>query len=262
MNGRDILAKAISHIGENGNPTWKAYGGGTGWAWCCAFVWRVFKECGLSELFYGGGKTAYVPTADNWLYNGGGEWITYNEAQAGDIVVFTWHPKGSGNTRSGSRDHIGIFEQRISSTQFSCIEGNTGSPAQVRRRTRGRSNIFAIYRPKYASKKMLKVDGKWGTKTTRALQKYLGTAQDGYILSQSKSNKKYLQNCQTSSWKFVSKPTGSKTIKALQRKLRVSEDGIAGKVTIKALQKFLGVKVDGYRGKNTVKALQTWLNKQ
>ncbi len=151
-SAREVLNKAISHIGEDGTNTWKAYNmWGTGWAWCCAFVWRVFKECNASNLFYGGGKTASVGIADNWLYNHC-KWVKYSEAQPGDIVVFTWEPTGAGNTRSGNeRSHIGFFEKRISDSTFYAIEGNTGSPSRVRRRERARKWIYAIYRPNYGA---------------------------------------------------------------------------------------------------------------
>lgn len=155
--GIDVLNKAKSHLGETGTNTWKAYNEGSGWDWCVAFVWRCFKECGASKLFYGGSKTAYVPTEDNWFYKNC-KWVAYDDMKAGDIVIYTWSPKGSGNTRSGSRDHTGIIEKKISSTQFSAIEGNTGTSnpktSKVMRKTRSRSNIFAIYRPNY-------VGGQW-----------------------------------------------------------------------------------------------------
>ena len=66
------MNKAISHLGEAGGPTWSWWNKsvqnwGTGWAWCCAFVNKVFVECGAGNLFYGGGKTASVGIADNWL---------------------------------------------------------------------------------------------------------------------------------------------------------------------------------------------------
>ncbi len=54
---------------------------------------------------------------------------------------------------------------------------------------------------------------------------------------------------------------GKVTIKALQKKLKVTRDGIWGKNTTKALQKLVGVKVDGILGINTIKGLQTYLNK-
>ena len=32
---------------------------GSNLAWCAVFVWWLFRECGMSELYYGGKKTAY-----------------------------------------------------------------------------------------------------------------------------------------------------------------------------------------------------------
>lgn len=108
----------------------------------------------------------------------------------------------------------------------------------------------------------LAVDGIWGKATTKKLQKVLGTIQDGIVSEQSISCKKYLQNCHVSSWQFSYNPAGSQMVEALQKKLKVEIDGLAGINTVKALQKFLGVEADGYCGPITVKALQTWLNKQ
>ena len=55
-------------------------------------------------------------------------------------------------------------------------------------------------------------------------------------------------------------------IRALQRKVGVSVDGVAGKKTIMALQRFLNKhgyscgSVDGYMGSKTVKAWQRYIN--
>lgn len=106
----------------------------------------------------------------------------------------------------------------------------------------------------------LVVDGMWGADTTRKLQKMLDVNIDGVISSQPKSCKKYLSACSTSSWKFVTKSKGSSTIKALQKHLKVEQDGKCGLKTIKALQKKVGVMADGYCGSKTVRALQNYLN--
>ena len=247
-SGKDILNKAIAHIGETGAPTWawwnkNVQNWGTGWAWCCAFVNKVFVECGAGKLFYGGGKTASVGIADSWFYSHC-KWVKYDEAQAGDIVIFTWYPTGAGNTRSGrEKSHIGIWEKKLDASYFYAIEGNTGnSPAHVMRRKRSRNYIYAIYRPNYTSTpapapsaKKLVVDGKWGAATSKAFQRYLGVTQDGIF--------------------------GRNSIKAMQRWLGVTQDGIFGRKTAKALQKKLGVTQDGIVGVKTVKALQTFLNR-
>lgn len=111
------------------------------------------------------------------------------------------------------------------------------------------------------------VDGIWGQGTTKTAQKVFGTTVDGIVSRQSTKCKKYLQGASTSSWKFVSKcGNGSLLIKAIQRTVGVSVDGVAGKATVTALQKFLNKKgfscgsADGYMGAKTVKAFQKYIN--
>ena len=89
-----------------------------------------------------------------------------------------------------------------------------------------------------------------------------GTTVDGIVSSQSSSYKKYLTAASTTSWKFVSSAKGSQLIKALQKKVGVTQDGIMGPKSVKALQKFVGTTQDGYMGTKTVTAFQKWLNKQ
>lgn len=120
-------------------------------------------------------------------------------------------------------------------------------------------------KPTSTSISKIAVDGTWGPSTTKALQKQLGTVQDGIVSGQKTTLKKYWQNCSTSSWKFGN-GGGSQMIKALQRKIGTGADGIAGKGTSKALQKYLnkkgkyGLTVDGYFGKNSVTAMQKAIN--
>ena len=65
---------------------------GGGYPWCCVFLWWLFRQAGASELFYGGGKTAYCPTL-----------LTYHRAQRvtdykpGDVIFFNFSgtPGGS-----------------------------------------------------------------------------------------------------------------------------------------------------------------------
>jgi len=80
----------------------------------------------------------------------------------------------------------------------------------------------------------LDVDGDWGPKTTKALQRVLGVKDDGIL--------------------------GPDTYAALQRKLGIEDDGLVGPQTRSALQSYLGVTVDGDWGPETTTALQTRLN--
>ncbi|MDQ0158949.1 N-acetylmuramoyl-L-alanine amidase [Alkalibacillus salilacus] len=86
----------------------------------------------------------------------------------------------------------------------------------------------------------LKIDGKWGKLTTRALQRYLGTPIDSVISNQ-------VRNHVTA--QIVSGITfgdgGSLVIRALQKLIGAKEDGYLGPKTIEALQQYLGTVVDG-----------------
>lgn len=104
----------------------------------------------------------------------------------------------------------------------------------------------------------------WGPKFTAEMQKQLGTKQDGVVSAQPTSNKRYLPNADTSSWRFTSNyKGGSDMVKALQRKVGADVDGWCGKKTVTALQKWLQGKgysvgasgCDGSLGPDTCQAV-------
>ena len=118
-----------------------------------------------------------------------------------------------------------------------------------------------------ASVKKVTVDGLWGSNTTKMTQKMFGISQTGTVTAQLKSCRKYLPNCQTSSWKFVTvSKAGAPVIKRIQKLVGVKQDGKAGKQTVTAMQKFLKDKkfyagnIDGICGKVTVMAWQKYVN--
>ncbi|MDX8044765.1 N-acetylmuramoyl-L-alanine amidase [Gracilibacillus sp. S3-1-1] len=95
-----------------------------------------------------------------------------------------------------------------------------------------------------SKKANLKVDGYWGTATTKALQKALGTVQDGVISNQSRNK------VTAAIVSGITFGNGSSTvIRALQRKVGSKADGLLGPNTVRALQKHLGTPVDGKIGK-------------
>ncbi len=106
----------------------------------------------------------------------------------------------------------------------------------------------------------LKVDGKWGNSTTKALQKALGTTQDGIISDQ-------VHNSVTNAFygttiDFGNGKKGSMVIKALQRKIGSNVDGLLGPNTVGRLQQHLGTPHDKKlsRPSAVVKELQRRLN--
>lgn len=98
--------------------------------------------------------------------------------------------------------------------------------------------LLAILRNSKPKANNIAVDGYWGAETTRALQKALGTVEDG----------------------IISRP--SLVIKALQKKVGTKQDGYLGPDTIRGLQKYLGTVQDGKlsRPSMVVKEMQRRLN--
>lgn len=151
----DVLKVARSQIGVKESPACsnkvkynnEYYGrvvSGDNYDWCAVFVWWVFKEAGCSELFFGGKKSAYCPSIADY-YIAKGQTVGKNEGKAGDIVLFDFND-------NGTSDHIGFIEEKNPDGTYTTIEGNTGGNGQVMRKTRYKSDISWICRPKYNGK--------------------------------------------------------------------------------------------------------------
>lgn len=229
-----IIKKAKSQIGYKESPNGsnktkygKAYGM-NGQPWCAMFVWWIFKACGASKLFFGGKKSAYVPTIMDWgikekltVYKGGGK--------PGDIVGFDFN-------HNRSSDHIGFIEKKNADGSYTCIEGNTaiGNDAnggQVMRRTRSQSQISYIIRPKYDKPKKKKYSGKLPTMIV---------------------GMKYRRPTHTKRWQRFLKWAVSAKLEA---------DGVFGDKTYDATKKFqkkVGLKQTGAANKKTRKAARAF----
>lgn len=117
------------------------------------------------------------------------------------------------------------------------------------------------YVDNYVDRIKLKIDGKWGNNTTKALQQALGTTVDGYLSDQTKNT--VTTSLYGSTVKFGNGSKGSLVIKALQRKLGgLKVDGLLGQATVRRLQANLGTVRDGKlsRPSLVVKELQRHLN--
>lgn len=117
------------------------------------------------------------------------------------------------------------------------------------------------------SSNKLTVDGKWGVATTKRLQQIFGTTTDGKISNQWKCYESKNPGLQSTTFEWHTKPNGkgSQLIKAMQKWAGMSSgncDGEIGTNTIKAFQKKLGTTQDGIVSSpsNMVKALQKWCN--
>ena len=105
----------------------------------------------------------------------------------------------------------------------------------------------------------IKVDGKWGTDVTRGLQRVFGTPVDGKLSGQLKNSVTNALYSNTATFGGG----GSVVVRAMQKKLGVTADGLLGPSSIRALQKRMGTPVDGKLSKVSpmVKELQRRLNK-
>lgn len=112
----------------------------------------------------------------------------------------------------------------------------------------------------------LTVDGIGGAATIRASQKFFGTVEDGIVSDQLKALKGYYPSI--TSVEFGKGKSGSSFVKALQRWLGITADGLIGKGTTAAWQHKLrelgylakNEKIDGIFGAKSMKAWQRFLN--
>ncbi|MFB5518916.1 peptidoglycan amidohydrolase family protein [Enterococcus casseliflavus] len=155
---------------------------------------------------------------------------------AKEVINGLW---GNGDKRNAALKAAGYDPTQVQNKVNSLLSGNTSS------------NIVEQFTK-------LSVDGKWGTATTIRLQEYFDTTKDGVISHQFKQK----ANENIMSAQFDSTLKGSQLIKALQKLLGVTQDGLLGQATIKALQKRLGTTQDGIISpvSDVVKELQLRLN--
>lgn len=116
--------------------------------------------------------------------------------------------------------------------------------------------------PSYSG--VLAIDGYWGVLTTSALQRALHTPVDGIVSNQLAYYRAKNPGLDSNSWDWCDKIiTGSEVIRALQKKIGASVDGIAGNETFSKLQSYLGTPVDGCISSPSqcVQELQRRLNK-
>lgn len=227
--GNQYNTKFKSHLGQGGAKAHK-YCHMSGGPWCCAQVSLVYGETNKS-LFYGGKYCTYCPNAIKWCRAFLAELPMYL-AMGGDPIFFDWN-------NNGVPDHIGEVDHRIDTDTIATVEGNTGSPALVRKKVRPRKYVIGVFRPLYApattpKKEPLKIDGAFEYKSIYMLQIALGLTPTGIF--------------------------DKATVKAWQKKVGTTPDGSWQKKTTLAAQAFLKVKKDGAWGADSTKALQKWIN--
>ena len=200
MNRNDVVNKARSYLGYQGNPNtftrWYCKDNKTH-AWCGMFVDYVFKHDLKSDWLDGCSNFAYVPTIVAWAKKMK-YWTTdYKKAKAGDLVVYNWYPE-----KKNHYSHVGIVEKQKTGGLQSC-EGNTTKGTKkncVASKGRGKKYIAGVillpYIEPYNLTRVLKkgckgndvkelqkelnkrgyscgkVDGIFGDKTAKAVAKF------------------------------------------------------------------------------------------
>lgn len=159
---KQFVDNAESHIGENGDWTWKTSGLGRGQPWCAAFVMAVGKSTANNIIGNIIPNTFSSSTlAREGAKSGMGTWIpgphrgNYNaKPQAGDMILFRWEYSSSDPDQYFS-DHVGIVKEVIGDTVWT-IEGNSGSGSNYDSRVKSNSyhlrnnSINGYYRPNWA----------------------------------------------------------------------------------------------------------------
>lgn len=257
-----VLDVARSQIGvTSGKKYWDyvmggGYVSGSATPWCACFVSWVFHQAGA--------KCEGLPAASctYQLYARAkkkGKVVPTSSAKAGDVILFNF------DSYWGDAEHVGIIE-RVNSKTFDTIEGNTNSAGsstggRVARKTRAKSQTFAIVRPDYASAPtptdQLVVDGVAGPLTVRRWQRVVGSAYlDGVISGQYRPNAKWFPAITSVTYEDTGE---SQLVRICQKTMGIKADGYMGEQFAKALNRRLGTNgttVD----KACVMALQKTLN--
>lgn len=239
------------------------------------------KHCGASILFHrekaakscpgtGIDKGKFVKAVRNFKDDGSADVSVSGGSSTSSKPTSKWRSVGANWTGQNLRknDRGGAVKQLqklVGVTADGMFGTDTEKAVKKAQRSAGISDDGIAGKDTYkavkgGSKASLSVDGKWGKAVTKALQKALGTAQDGIISGQPRNSVSTSLYGGTVSHNTSN---GSPMVKALQRKIGASADGKLGPATIRALQKYLGTPDDGVLSKPSVvvKELQRRLNK-
>ena len=209
---------------------------GSAYPWCCAFIWWVFRECGLSTLFFDGDKTAYCPAVESF-YRSYGQW--YTKGKRGDIVLFDF-------TGEGKAVHIGIVESVNADGTYTCIEGNTSVSSNdnggaVMRRIRMKSQIRGFARPKYNTTKDVEETTVTSSKEELTVNVTLKVLKKGASGKQVKTLQTLLiaagHSCGTYGVDGDFGDSTLKAVRAFQKSSNLTVDGVVGQNTWEKLLK-------------------------
>ena len=204
---------------------------------------KVWKECNkgnrIGVILFSGGAGP-----DGTVWTTGGHYMAFTNYKVdGDLHKFYMKD-------SGGRKHDGwySYERSMKGRFFQAWIVENKDPAKTEPTKDDKDDG------------KIPVDGEFGKKSIKALEKIFSVSQDGYIGGQSKSLKKYHTGFDSDSINYTG--GGSTLVAKMQKYLGISDiDGQLGSSTIKKWQKFLKMSnIDGVWGKSTSKATQKWIN--
>lgn len=244
-------------------------------AWCAAFVSAVAVELGLTDIILPECGCGRMIT----LYKNKGRWEEADSyvPDVADIIMYDWDDSGSGDNTGGA-DHVG-FVVSVSGSTIKVIEGNKSDSVAYRSVPVDGLYIRGFCLPDYASKAPKYSGGTTTTTATTSTDTISGNV-DTVKEVQIWLNRNYASGLYPDG--LYGSLTKKALIKALQKTLGVTADGVYGPVTnaavkvlkkgstgdlVKILQAFLvcnGYKtayVDGDFGSGTETALKSYQSK-
>lgn len=247
-NVRGYLGKGILCIDwESGsNKAWGNYG------YLDALVSRVIERTGVKPLIYVQ-ASAYAPTAEVAKRHDCGLWIAqYANMDATGYQDKPWN-EGAYSCAIRQYSSAGRLPGWSGSLDINKFYGD----ANAWHKYAGASGVPApAPAPSAPSVLQIAVDGIIGAATVKRWQTVMGTTVDGVVSNQLTVNYRPALVAVNHN-----KPYGqSQLVRAVQRVVGTTADGLLGQQTIRAIQRRLGVAVDGVLGRETAKAIQRRLN--
>lgn len=220
-----VVSIAAGQVGyKEGRNNSNKYGAAYGMnnvSWCQIFIWWCFKQAGMDWYKTASCTACYKHYASRS--------VSRDALRKGDIVYFDWDG-------SGDCDHVGIVES-VGSSRITTIEGNTSSGNSgsqsngdgVYRRYRTRSQIAKAIRPAYEA------ETSGGGTCNVTVQEVKNGSKGGsvYVLQAFLKSKGYY----TGKVDGAAGTLTANAIKAFQKAMGLSQDGICGTNTWKAVFK-------------------------
>ncbi len=223
-------------------------------AYLDAVVAQVVAKTGVTPLIYVS-KAYLSQVSDIASRHGCGLWVA--QYANNSVTGYQPTPWNEGSYQCAIRQYSssGRLNGYAGSLDLDKFYGDADAWARYAGKASGTAPAPAAAAPAPTAPQIA-VDGIIGPATVRKWQQVMGTTVDGVVSNQVDVSYRPVLRAVNHN-----KPYGaSLLVKAVQRTLGVTVDGLLGPDTIKAMQRHLGVTADGILGPATARALQTRLN--